>query len=70
MIWRYSQAGVHAPELYMDGSSLGFNTKQISFKVKAVHTSETFEGANALNAAMLHLWEFMQTRKPSVMRIK
>ena len=51
----HSQAGVHAPELYMDGSSLGFNTKQISFKGKAVHASEPFEGVNALNAAMLAL---------------
>jgi len=51
----HSQAGVQDPELYMDGSSLGFNTKQISFKGKAVHASEPFEGVNALNAAMLAL---------------
>lgn len=51
----HSQAGVQGPEIYMDGSSLGFNTKQISFKGKAVHASEPFEGVNALNAAMLAL---------------
>ncbi len=51
----HSQAGVLKPELYMGGSSLGFTTKQITFKGKAVHASEPFEGINALNAAMISL---------------
>lgn len=51
----HSQAGVEKPILYMNGSSLGFKTKQITFKGKAVHASEPFEGINALNAAMLAL---------------
>ena len=51
----HSQAGVEKPVLYLDGSSLGFNSKQITFKGKAVHASEPFEGVNALNAAMIAL---------------
>jgi len=51
----HSQAGEEEPVLYMNGSSLGFKTKQITFKGKAVHASEPFEGINALNAAMLAL---------------
>lgn len=51
----HSQAGETTPVLYMNGSSLGFKTKQITFKGKAVHASEPFEGVNALNAAMLAL---------------
>lgn len=51
----HSQAGEETPVLYLNGSSLGFKTKQITFKGKAVHASEPFEGVNALNAAMLAL---------------
>ena len=43
------------PTILLGGSSLGFTAKQISFKGKAVHGSEPFEGVNALNAAMLAL---------------
>ena len=45
------------PELnvYLDGTSLGFDTKEIVFEGKAAHGSEPFNGVNALNAAMLSL---------------
>lgn len=51
----HSQAGVKEPEIYMNGSSLGFEAKQITFHGKAAHGSEPFDGVNALNAAMLAL---------------
>ena len=41
--------------VYVDGTSLGFETKQITFEGKAAHGSEPFNGVNALNAAMLGL---------------
>lgn len=41
--------------VYIDGTSLGFDTKQITFEGKAAHGSEPFNGVNALNAAMLAL---------------
>ena len=41
--------------LYLDGTSLGFDTKQITFEGKAAHGSEPYNGVNALNAAMLAL---------------
>lgn len=51
----HSQAGVHTPEVFLEGSSLGFAAKQIQFYGKAAHGSEPFDGVNALNAAMLAL---------------
>lgn len=41
--------------VYLDGTSLGFDTKEIVFEGKAAHGSEPFNGVNALNAAMLAL---------------
>lgn len=41
--------------VYINGSSLGFDTKQITFEGKAAHGSEPFNGVNALNAATLAL---------------
>jgi len=41
--------------VYVDGTSLGFETKQITYEGKAAHGSEPFNGVNALNAAMLGL---------------
>lgn len=41
--------------VYLDGTSLGFDTKKIVFEGKAAHGSEPFNGVNALNAAMLAL---------------
>jgi len=41
--------------VYINGSSLGFDTKQIVFEGKAAHGSEPFNGVNALNAATLAL---------------
>ncbi len=42
-------------KVYIDGSSLGFETKQITYEGKPAHGSEPFNGVNALNAAMLGL---------------
>ncbi len=42
-------------KVYINGSSLGFDTKQITFEGKASHGSEPFNGINALNAATLAL---------------
>jgi len=41
--------------VYVDGTSLGFDTKEITYEGKAAHGSEPFNGVNALNAAMLGL---------------
>ena len=51
----HSHALTPSFEIYVNGSSLGFETKQITFEGKAAHGSEPFNGINALNAAMLGL---------------
>jgi len=51
----HSHALTPSFNVYIDGSSLGFDTKQIIFEGKAAHGSEPFNGVNALNAAMLAL---------------
>lgn len=51
----HSQAGTLTPEVYLDGTSLGFVAKKITFKGKAAHGSAPFDGVNALNAAMIAL---------------
>ncbi len=51
----HSQAGVTEPNVYLGGTSLGFETKMISFSGQAAHGSRPWEGVNALNAAMMAL---------------
>ena len=51
----HSQAGVLKPNVYLDGSSLGFVAKTVEFKGKSAHASMPSEGINALNAATLAL---------------
>jgi len=51
----HSHALTPTPNVYVEGTSLGFDTKQITFEGKAAHGSEPFNGINALNAAMLAL---------------
>lgn len=51
----HSHALTPSLNVYINGSSLGFDTKQITFEGKAAHGSEPFNGVNALNAAMLAL---------------
>ncbi len=51
----HSHALTPEPNVYVEGTSLGFDTKQITFEGKAAHGSEPFNGVNALNAAMLGL---------------
>ena len=51
----HSHAQTPEFKLYVEGTSLGFETKQITFTGKAAHGSEPFNGVNALNAAMLAL---------------
>ena len=51
----HSHALTPVPNVYVEGTSLGFDTKQITFEGKAAHGSEPFNGVNALNAAMLAL---------------
>lgn len=41
------------PRLYMCGSSLGFDAKQITFSGKSAHGSEPWNGINALDAAVM-----------------
>lgn len=43
------------PQLYLNGSSLGFEAKKITFSGKSAHGSEPFNGVNALDAAVLAL---------------
>ena len=51
----HAHALTPAPNVYLNGTSLGFDTKIITFEGKAAHGSEPFNGINALNAAMLAL---------------
>ena len=51
----HSHALTPAFNVYLEGTSLGFETKQITFEGKAAHGSEPYNGVNALNAAMLAL---------------
>ena len=51
----HSHASTPEKYLYLEGSSLGFEAKKISFLGKAAHGSEPWNGVNALNAAMLTL---------------
>lgn len=51
----HSHALTPSFKVYIDGSSLGFEAKEITFEGKAAHGSEPFNGVNALNAAMLGL---------------
>lgn len=51
----HSHALTPEPKVFLNGTSLGFEAKQIVFEGKAAHGSEPFNGVNALNAAMLAL---------------
>ena len=51
----HSCAGTPRPEVFLEGSSLGFEAKTITFLGKAAHASTPCDGINALNAAMLAL---------------
>jgi metal-dependent amidase/aminoacylase/carboxypeptidase family protein len=51
----HSHALTPSFKVYIDGSSLGFEAKEITFEGKSAHGSEPFNGVNALNAAMLGL---------------
>lgn len=51
----HAHADTPEQKLYLDGSSLGFASRQIEFTGKAAHGSEPWNGVNALNAAMLAL---------------
>ena len=50
-------------KVFINGSSLGFEAKQITFEGKAAHGSEPFNGINALNAAMLSLMAINANRE-------
>lgn len=43
------------PKVFLNGSSLGFRFKEITFGGKAAHGSEPYYGVNALNAATMAL---------------
>lgn len=51
----HSHAATPGLEVFINGSSLGYEAKEIVFEGKAAHGSEPFNGVNALNAAMLAL---------------
>ena len=51
----HSHALTPSFNVYINGSSLGFEAKHITYEGKAAHGSEPFNGVNALNAAMLGL---------------
>ena len=51
----HSHALTPSFNVYIDGSSLGFEAKRITYEGKAAHGSEPFNGVNALNAAILGL---------------
>ena len=51
----HSYTGSAEPEMLLEGSSLGFEAKTITFQGKAAHASTPEDGINALNAAMLAL---------------
>jgi len=50
-------------KVFINGSSLGFATKKITFLGKAAHGSEPFNGVNALNAAMLAIMGINSNRE-------
>ena len=51
----HSMTGEDGLAVSVGGSSLGFDTKQITFRGKSAHGSTPFDGVNALNSAMLAL---------------
>ena len=51
----HSHAQTPEYKIFINGSSLGFESKKITFIGKAAHGSEPFNGVNAMNAAMLAL---------------
>ncbi|MBR1969806.1 MAG: amidohydrolase [Clostridia bacterium] len=51
----HSHALTPSLKVFVDGTSLGFESKHITYEGKAAHGSEPYNGVNALNAAMLGL---------------
>lgn len=51
----HAQAGEEDEKLFLDGRSLGFMAKHITFTGKEAHASTPYDGVNALNAAMVAL---------------
>ncbi len=51
----HSHALTPSFKVFIDGTSLGFVSKEITYEGKAAHGSEPFNGVNALNGAMLGL---------------
>lgn len=51
----HAQPNSPQPCAFVHGGSLGFLEKQITFRGRAVHASEPFDGVNALNAAALSI---------------
>ena len=51
----HSHADTPEPKMLIDGSSLGFEMKKITYTGRSSHGSEPWNGTNALNAAMLGL---------------
>lgn len=49
--------------VYLEGTSLGFDNKEITYEGKTAHGSEPFNGVNALNAAMLGLMGINASRE-------
>lgn len=58
----HAQAGAGGQQLYLDGQSLGFMSKHITFTGKEAHASTPFDGVNALNAAMIALMSIHANR--------
>lgn len=59
----HSHALTPSFQLFINGSSLGFNLKQITFEGKASHGSEPWNGINALNAAILSIMNIHANRE-------
>ncbi|MEG1441086.1 MAG: amidohydrolase [Oscillospiraceae bacterium] len=59
----HSEAGTPEPNIFLNGSSLGFIAKNIEFYGKSAHAARPYEGINALNAASLSLMAIHANRE-------
>ena len=59
----HSHALTPTPQIFLSGSSLGFEMKKITFSGVSCHGSEPWNGTNALNAAMLGLMGIHSNRE-------